>query len=344
MTTAVAEGGDGRPSNGRDRHSRFGAGGGELRWYRAGTGKTRTASALLGVALAASAPAASAAPEAQAGSASADGDQPISASELNKQLNNPVSSIWSITIQNNFTSLENDSGTDVPGWEDGENKWLYNMNFQPVLPIKLTGSWNLISRPVIPIFADRQVFDGGGFKGRSGLGDITLFSLLSPEASGDGFLWGVGPSLIFPTASRNDLGQEKWQAGPAAVALYLSKDWVFGVLPQHWWSYAGNGDRPSTSTSNVQYFIQRLLPNQWQIGMAPNIVIDWEEDTDNAVTFPVGLGVGKLLRFGKLPVKLQLEVQYAVVHPDDFGQRWNVRFVVNPVLPALVKKPVFGED
>jgi len=29
------------------------------------------------------------------------------------------------------------------------------------------------------------------------------------------------------------------------------------------------------------------------------------------------------------------------VHPDDFGQRFNLRFVFKPVLPALVIKPLF---
>jgi hypothetical protein len=269
--------------------------------------------------------------------------QELSAQELNKQLNNPVSSVWSLTFQNNFTSLENDSGVDLPGWDDGDTEWLYNLNFQPVLPLHLTESWNLITRPVFPIFADRPVFDGTRFEGKSDLGDIALLSLLSPaEPFRHHFIWGVGPTFLFPTASPDRLGQDKWQAGPAAVALYLSDEWVIGVLPQHWWSFAGDGGAPSTSQSNIQYFIQRLLPNQWQVGMAPNITIDWKADHDNAVTFPIGLGVAKLVKFGKLPVKFQAEVQYAVVHPDDIGQRWNLRFVMTPVLPALVKKPILG--
>jgi hypothetical protein len=28
-------------------------------------------------------------------------------------------------------------------------------------------------------------------------------------------------------------------------------------------------------------------------------------------------------------------------HPDEFGQRFNLRFVSKPVLPALVKNPIF---
>jgi len=27
-------------------------------------------------------------------------------------------------------------------------------------------------------------------------------------------------------------------------------------------------------------------------------------------------------------------------HPDDFGQRFNIRFTFKPVIPNLVKKPI----
>ncbi len=265
----------------------------------------------------------------------------LSAEELNRQLNNPVSSVWSLNFQSNITQLEN-SGPDLAGWHNGNSEWFYNLNFQPVLPLKLTESWNVITRPVFPIFAERPVFDGNNFQDESGLGDISLFSLFSPAQPQGGLLWGVGPSFIFPTATKDALGQEKWQAGPAAVALHLGSEWIFGVLGQHWWSMAGADDRATTSQSNVQYFLFRLLPNQWQIGMAPSITVDWKADEGNEVTFPIGLGVGKLVKLGKLPVKLTFEVDYAVVHPDDIGQRWNLRIQVIPVLPALVKRQLIG--
>ena len=264
----------------------------------------------------------------------------MSAEELSRQLNNPVSSVWSMVFQNNYTQLKNDFG-DVPGWDEGDDKWFYNLTFQPVLPLPLTGEWNLINRPVIPIFADRPVLEADGFDEVDGMGDIALVSLLSPAKTVGSFLWGAGPTFIFPTASKDELGQEKWQAGPAAVGLHLGKEWIFGAFPQHWWSFAGNDDRKSTSQTNIQYFIWRLFPGQWQVGTAPNILIDWKADDDNKLTLPVGLGVGKLFKIGGLPIKFILEGQYAAIHPDDFGQRWNIRFTLTPVLPSLVKSPLF---
>jgi hypothetical protein len=271
---------------------------------------------------------------------SAEARGAMSAEELNRQLNNPVSSVWSMVFQNNYTQLKSGS-QDVPGWDEGDDKWFYNLNFQPVLPLPLTRDWNLINRPVFPIFVDRPVLESDGFNEAAGLGDIGLVSLLSPAKTAGGFLWGVGPSFIFPTASKDELGQEKWQAGPAAVGLHLGKEWIFGAFPQHWWSFAGNDDRKSTSQTNIQYFIWRLLPDQWQIGTAPNIQIDWKADDDDKLTLPVGLGMGKLFKIGGLPIKFILEGQYAVISPDDFGQEWNIRFTVTPVLPSLIKDPIF---
>ena len=45
----------------------------------------------------------------------------MSAEELNRQVNNPVSSVWSMMSQNNYTQLKNDFG-DVPGWDEGDDK------------------------------------------------------------------------------------------------------------------------------------------------------------------------------------------------------------------------------
>ena len=30
-----------------------------------------------------------------------------------------------------------------------------------------------------------------------------------------------------------------------------------------------------------------------------------------------------------------------VVHPDDLGSRWNIRFSITPVIPAMIKKALF---
>ena len=157
-----------------------------------------------------------------------------SASELNAQLSNPVSTLWS--LQSQFNNFELNNGH----WNDN---WL----FQPVLPVSLTKDWNLITRPVIPIYnIVPHETASGQFERDAGFGDITLLELLSPAHSGHWIL-GVGPSLIFPTATSVFTGQGKWQLGPGVVVGYLTKDFILGVFPQQWWSFGGEHGRPDTN-------------------------------------------------------------------------------------------------
>src|SRR5215469_4302148 len=117
---------------------------------------------------------------------SSDGEE--SASELNRKLTNPVSSIWS--IQSQFNNFELNNGN----WN---NNWL----FQPVLPVSLTKDWNLITRPVMPLYdIVPHETAPNEFNRATGLGDLALVELLSPSNSGNWVL-GAGPTAIFPTAT-----------------------------------------------------------------------------------------------------------------------------------------------
>ena len=67
--------------------------------------------------------------------------------------------------------------------------------------------------------------------------------------------------------------------------------------------------------------------------MGPTISIDWEVESGNRVTFPIGLGITKTVRWGKTPIKLRFEPQYSIIALDDYGTRWNFRFQIAPVIP-----------
>jgi len=257
--------------------------------------------------------------------------------ELGKQLNNPISSVWNITTQSNMYFYKGDLSSAYRGQ--------FVFNFQPVLPIPLTENWTLIPRPVIPILSNPYIRRANPATGslewsRTGsFGDAALVTLLSPNIPG--LILGFGPTFIFPTAPTYDLGQGKFQMGPSGVLGFISKNWVGGVFPQHWWSVAGTSATPVTSQTNIQYFLFRMLPGAWQVGFTPNILINWRADGRNQITFPLGLGVGRTFKLGGVPIQSTLEFQWMPVHPEDFGQRFNIRFVFKPVLPSLIKKPLF---
>ena len=251
-----------------------------------------------------------------------------SASELNRELTNPVSSIWSIS--NQFNNFELNNG-----------QWNNNWNFQPVMPVSLTKDLNLITRPVMPFYnIVPHETAPGQFARDAGLGDLALVELLSPANSGNWIL-GAGPTAIFPAATSVFTGQGKWQLGPTVVVGYLTKEFFLGVFPQQWWSIGGEHFRQDTNQMNLQPIAAIFFGEGWSLGYSGNILANWNAPSEDIWTVPVGLGLGKVVKFGRLPVKIQLALQYMPVHPRISGQEWNVQVQITPVIPKLIKGVLF---
>lgn len=270
--------------------------------------------------------------------AEAEAPEAQSLTEVSKQLANPVTSFWSLQFQQNNYLLNN------------PDRWSSNLQFQPVLPVSLTTDWNLITRPVVPLFVAQPhpVFAGSPPRVESetttGFGDIILLEMLSPGPSIAGnWLLGAGPTFIFPSASTDFTGQGKWQAGPSAVVGYLSQKWILGAFVQNWTSIAGDSSRPNTNQMNLQPIAAYFFGQGWSIGYSGNILANWTADSHNVWTVPLGLGVSKVVKFGKLPVKVGIAGQYMPISPDAFGQQWNIQVSLTPVIPKLIKGAVFCE-
>jgi len=150
----------------------------------------------------------------------------------------------------------------------------------------------------------------------------------------------VGDTFIFPTATSTFTGQGKVQAGPSVVVGYLTKEFILGVFPQQWFSIGGSPARPDTSQLNLQPFANLFFGEGWSMGYSGNILANWKASSGNVWTVPIGVGVGKVVKLGRLPVKFQLALQYMPVHPQN-GQEWDVQVLIAPVLPKLIKGTLF---
>jgi hypothetical protein len=258
-----------------------------------------------------------------------------SATEINKQLTNPVSNLWSITIQQNNFRVD-------PGPGEG-NRWSSNMLFQPVLPVAISSDWNLITRPVVPLFVstprpDPEPGDPANVGRSTAFGDVAFLQLLSPSPKLAGnWLLGLGPTWIFPTANSDFTGQDKYQVGPGALVGYLSDKWILGGLYQSWWSFSGSDKRSATASMNFQPVASYFLRDGWSVGYSGNILADWKNENGSDWTVPIGLSVAKVLKLGRLPVRFAFGVQWMAVQPDRYGQKWNFQVVIAPVLPKLIR-------
>jgi len=253
--------------------------------------------------------------------AAADGDE--SESDLAKKTQNPVADLISVPFQSNFNFNTGEKDATV-----------YVLNVQPVVPIKLTSDWNLIVRTIMPIVNQPSLFDGPDRVSGSafGLGDINPTLFFSPSRPGH-FIWGVGPTFTLPTATDWRLGSGKFSLGPAAVGLFMEGPWVVGALLNNQWSVAGWGDR-DVNQFLLQPFVNYNLPRGWYLVSSPILTADWEADRGDRWTVPVGGGVGKLFRVGKLPINTTVQGYYNVERPR-FGSEWQLRFQVQFLLPSF---------
>jgi hypothetical protein len=254
--------------------------------------------------------------------------------DLAKASQNPIANMISVPLENwGYFDLG-------PG--DG---WAYSLIAKPVYPINV-GKLNLINRFIIPvIYLDDQDFtisapesgEAGGttlsFSTDSefGLGNIQYQAFFSP-AKPSKVVWGVGPVFEFPTNTDDVLGTDTWSAGPAAVVLAMPGKWVVGCTAQNIWSFKEDDGEPDVNKFTFQYFVNYNLSKGWYLTMTPTTTANWESDSGQKWTVPFGGGMGRLVRFGKLPVDFKLQVYYNAERPDN-GPRWSSMFSVKFLFP-----------
>ena len=233
--------------------------------------------------------------------------------DLAKKTQNPVADLISVPFQNNFSF---GVGPD--------DDLQYVLNIQPVWPLRLNDDWNLITRTIVPVIYQPEL--APGFGDEFGLGDSLFTGFLSPRKPGK-LIWGVGPAILIPTSTDHSLGVGQWGLGPSAVALTMHGRWVYGALLNNVWSFEGD-----YNAMTLQPFVNYNLPSGWYVVSAPIITANWEADSDNTWTVPIGGGAGKIFKFGKLPVNCQAQVFYNMETPDG-GARWQLRVQFQLLFP-----------
>jgi hypothetical protein len=239
-----------------------------------------------------------------------------SSEDLAKKLQNPVASLISVPVQSN--------------WDFGIGRadaMRFTVNVQPVIPFSLGQSWNLIMRTIVPFIHAESPTPEGDSTG--GIGDITQSFFFSPTAPVGGWILGAGPVFLYPTASDDMLGSEKWGAGPTAVLLRQESGFTYGILANHIWSFAGNDDRQDISNTFLQPFLTFTTKTFTTFGVNTESTYDWKNEQ---WTVPVNLFVSQLVKLGKLPVQFTLGGRYYAERPMG-GPDWGLRFVVTFLFP-----------
>jgi hypothetical protein len=246
--------------------------------------------------------------------------QEVDHTSLAKKTQNPLSKLISVPLESNW--YLNTGPRD---------KTEYVLNARVIYPISLNEDWNLIGRGIFPIISQPQLASGGDRE--SGLGDIVLEGFFSPVKPVGKLFWGIGPAISIPTATDDRLGSEKLSVGPSLVTVFMEGPWVASAIVQNIWSVAGDDDRDHVNQFLVQPFVNYNLKDGWYLTTDPLITANWNaDDSDDRWTVPVGGGVGKIVKLGKLPVNLSFKTFYNVVKPGG-GPNWQIQFQASLLFP-----------
>jgi len=255
----------------------------------------------LGIAWASPALAQPGAPQAQVSGAQGAAGEAEKADTLRKAAQNPIASLISVPFQWN-------SNFNIGPYDRTQSL----LNIQPVVPVKVQESWNLIMRFITPVLS--QPDTTAPEKGTFGLGDMNPTFFLSPAKAGK-LIWGFGPAFVLPTATDPSLGQGKLSIGPSFVGLVQPKKWTLGVLASNVWSVAGKADRPEVNQFLLQYFINYNMAKGYYVTLQPIVTSNWRAEEGEKWTVPFGGGLGRVFKLGPQPVNINFQAYYTPVRP-----------------------------
>jgi hypothetical protein len=239
--------------------------------------------------------------------------------ELAMELSNPVAALISVPFQFNYDQNI--------GSARGGNRWL--LNIQPVVPFDLNAEWNIVSRTILPVVWQDNIFPGAGRQ--SGVGDIVQSVFFSPKArTAGGLIWGAGPVFLIPTGSDDLLTTDKWGAGPTGVVLQQQGPWTVGALANHIWSFAGNSERSDVSATFMQPFLTYTTPTATTFVLNSESTYDWNS---RQWSVPITAGVTQILRIGDQLVQVGPLVRYWAATPDQGPHGWGFRFTFTLLFP-----------
>lgn len=213
---------------------------------------------------------------------------------LSERASNPITNLSQLQFENDFSPKNY-------GTPDSANL----MQLKPVIALDKR-SWLPLEQLIRLKFQIPSLPKSSQTTRGTSLGDTQFFDLFIAEDSWG--RWGVGPMAIFPTATKLDAGQGKWQLGPALGASILKwSGWQIGFLAQNPISFAGNSEKSNQNYLLFQPFVTyHFLKNSYVITNG-QWTLDWLNRTKQ---IPVNIGIGYTAAMRKFKFDTLLQFQW----------------------------------
>jgi len=252
-----------------------------------------------------------------AGHSSSDDD---AVREMARKAQDPLADLRAIMSDN---TIAFDGGPD--------DDTSFGFQIQPVYSMP-TDSMNTILRAIIPIVGIEPgvVAPPIGPDGRPdsgdkwGISDPIIQYFFSPKSAG-AWKWGIGPQVSLKMRSSDRQAGPGWGAGVSGVVFGSVGNWAIGALVmQHW------GDESDFSLATVQPIILynfENLPGAY-IGYNNSMTYNWNADSGDKLTMPLGLTLGRTILMGKDGLDLSIGAYKLVERPED-ASRWQLKFGIS---------------
>lgn len=202
------------------------------------------------------------------------------------------------------------------------------LTFIPRLSFRLNEDWFLKTRTILPFVWQNDL----PLKGidDTGLSDMRTAQYLSPaRLTPEGWVWGVGPVWLFPTATEDTLGLDKWAVGPSAGAFRYVGPWLYGMLADQFWSFAGPGEREVNLTV-LQPQVTYVAPTLTSFTLSTDATYDWESEQ---WLVPLNFRVSQLVKLGGVPFQVGIGGRYWLESPEFGPKGWGLRAQFSILLP-----------
>ena len=207
------------------------------------------------------------------------------------EANNPLADIRAFNVQNYYIP-------ELSGLPDSQANTFWLRYAQPF------GKW--LFRGSLPV-ARLPTPEGN----TSGLGDLNAFLAYLFNTGNPGLAVGAGPLFSAPTATEDETGSGKWEAGVATVLFNgTNPKFQWGGLVTYQTDFAGDDERADKSLIVAQPFYFWQLGKGLYVRGAPLWVFNLEANTYH---IPIGLGIGKVVPSGSTVFNFFIEPQFTIL-------------------------------
>jgi hypothetical protein len=234
------------------------------------------------------------------------------AANVAAQANNPLANMKAFNVQDYYIGELTDSDATANQF------WL---RYAQPFSVKKTNWLMRASLPVnsypTPPSNDRE----------TGIGDFNVFAAYLIDTGNPAVSFGIGPQLTAPTATKDELGTGKWEAGFANVLFNAnSHKFQYGYLLTWQASFAGDSDRDNVNVAAFQPFGMYQLGGGTYLRSAPIWVYNLENDD---YSMPIGLGIGQVIKKGKTVYNLFVEPQVSIADRGPGQPEWQIYMGLN---------------